>query len=569
MRSRIILLFSGLAIFWSVAILRAGFLQLTPNDKLQSLASRQYKTTVALQARRGAILDRYGKDLALSETTFSLFADPSVIQKKRVLARKLSKELNISFDTILDRVSDSEKRFVWIQRQMSLEQRNRIQDLGLKGLGFIEEAKRVYPNESLLGNVIGFVGREGQGLEGLELSQNDQLTKNRRTLSVRRDARGRPLVVADQLFTEIDEGADLQLTIDMDLQHLLENEIRGAVHDFVADQAFGIVLEAKTSAILAVAMSPGMDPNHPHKTAAEHRRNRIVTDVFEPGSTMKTFAIAAALRENQVTPNKKYNTENGKFQIGRRIIREAEVKHQWPELTVSEILALSSNIGTSKIALEVGAEKLRRTFLDFGFGAKSGVDMPGEARGVVHNLPWNPHLLANISFGQGISVNFLQLANAYAAIANGGVLHQPFVVLAHKETDRVEIARPKPIRRVLTTEQASQMRMMLVGVTGAGGTGGNARVPGFLVGGKTGTAQKPNPLGKGYLPNAYISSFVGFIPAENPEYVILIAVDHPKERSYYGSSVAAPIFSRVASYAVRRQGLSPMLISMQGEGSVK
>ena len=286
-----------------------------------------------------------------------------------------------------------------------------------------------------------------------------------------------------------------------------------------------------------------------------------MTDVFEPGSTMKTFALAAGLRKGILSPNKKYNTENGQFRIGKRIIREAEVKHRWPELTVTDILALSSNIGTSKIALEVGASDLRETLVDFGFGQKSRVELPGEAKGTLHSLPWNDHLLANISFGQGISVNLIQLANAYAAIANGGTLHQPFLVLAQREGDKLEVTKPKPLRQVLTPEQASHLRMMLVAATAEGGTGTKARVPGYLVGGKTGTAQKPDPSNRGYLSQAYISSFAGFVPAENPEYVIVVAVDHPK-KSYYGSTVAAPVFARLASFLLRRQGVSPVLASL-------
>ncbi len=544
-------------------LLRGAWLQLFPNEKMKSYAQRQFQTSVSLQARRGAIVDRNGRDLAVSETAYSLYADPKLLKSPRRTARLLARELNLSVEVLASKFSDPSKRFVWVARALDQKIRDRIQPQKVPGLGWIEESKRVYPNDTILGPVLGFLGSEGQGLEGLERAYDQLLTSKQKRVDVRRDARGRPLILDGQIFEESLEGLELQLTLDLDLQHQLESELKQAVHEFAADQALGVILDAKTSAVLAMGVTPGFNPNEPLKFSADSRRNRPVTDLFEPGSTLKTFAVAAALREGLLTPNKKYKTEQGRFRVGDRIIREAEASHQWSELSVSEILALSSNIGTTKIAFEVGAEKMRQALLDFGFSQKSGVDLPGEAKGVLGALPWSPHLLSNISFGQGISATALQVANAYAAIANGGVLYRPFTVLAQKDlqTGKVEISKPQLIRRVLTTEQAAQMRMMLVAVTGENGTGKTAKVDGYLVGGKTGTAQKPNATSRGYMPDAYISSFAGFIPAENPQYVIFVAVDHPKQRSYYGSQVAGPLFSRLASYAVRKQGISPLLIS--------
>lgn len=273
---------------------------------------------------------------------------------------------------------------------------------------------------------------------------------------------------------------------------------------------------------------------------------------------MKTFVIAAALRENVIKPSTKFYCEKGSFRVGDRVIREAETKEKFENLTVSEILAVSSNVGTTKIAFKMGAEGLRQSLLDFGFGQRLGVDLPGEARGMLQALPWRPHLLSNISFGHGVSTTPLQIANAFAVIANGGVLNTPYIVQSVRdaETGMVTETEVKPIRRVLTPEQAAQMRAMLVGVT-TEGSGGNARVDGFMVGGKTGTAQKVNPTGRGYIQGSYISSFGGFIPANDPKFVIYVAVDSPR-KAYYGSTVAAPVFSRIASYAVRKEGIAPL-----------
>lgn len=562
MKSRIILLFAGVMVLWGALILRAAYLQFLPNEKLQSLQNRQFQTVVTLQARRGAIIDRNGRDLAMSSTAYSLYADPKILEKRKPLAKALAKELGVSVDSVYSKIKDGNKRFVWIQRLMDEEKANKIKSWNIRGLSFVEEWRRIYPNESLLAHTLGFLGSEGQGLEGLEKSFEADLKGNAKKVSVRRDARGRPLIADGLLFTENPDGNEIKLTVDSDIQYNLENELAQAVQKHEADSAVGVILDAQTSAVVAMASVPTFDVNKAMKTSADIRRDKVATDAFEPGSTLKTIVIASALGQGLIAPNTKFFCENGSFKVGDKIIREAESHETFGNLTVSEILAVSSNIGTTKIAFKMGAEGLRQGLLDFGFGSRLGMDLPGEARGTVQALPWRPHLLSNISFGHGITATPLQMANAYAAIANGGVLNTPFIVqsLRDNETGQVRQMQPKPIRRVLTPEQASQMRLMLSAVTADGGTGKNARVNGFIVAGKTGTAQKVNPNGRGYLRGAYISSFAGFIPANNPKFVIYIALDHPR-KGFYGSQVAAPIFSRVASYMVRKEGLAPVLLT--------
>lgn len=559
MKARIVIIFVGIVALWSLLILRAGYLQFLPNDRLNSLQNRQFQTKVTLQARRGAIVDRHGRDLAMSAAAYSLYADPKILENRKVVAKKLAKVLGQSTESIYAKIKDKQRRFVWIQRLLDQPQANEIKSWEIRGLSFVEEWRRVYPNETLMAQTLGFLGIEGQGLEGLELGYEKVLAGNPKKVLVKRDARGRPLINNGLMFTENPEGNELRLTVDSELQYRLETELANAVSTFEADHAVGVVLDAKTSAILALASAPTFDVNKAQKTAPEYRRNKIVTDTFEPGSTMKTFVIAAALRENLVQPNSKFYCERGSFRVGDRIIREAETKEKFEDLTVAQILAVSSNVGTTKIAFKTGADRLRQGLLDFGFGQRLGVDLPGEAKGSVLPLPWRQHLLSNISFGHGISSTPLQMANAYAAIANGGVLNTPYIVDAIRdaETGVLEETKVKPIRRVLSPEQAAQMRAMLVGVTGNGGTAGNARVEGFMVAGKTGTAQKVNPHGRGYVPGTYISSFGGFIPANDPKFVIYIAVDSPK-KAYYGATVAAPLFARIASYAVRKEGIAPL-----------
>lgn len=562
MKSRIILVFAGVMVLWSALILRAAYLQFLPNEKLQSLQNRQFQTVVTLQARRGAIVDRNGRDLAMSATAYSLYADPKILEKRKQLSRQLAKELGVSVESIYSKIKDPTKRFVWIQRMMDESKAERIKAWNIRGLSFVEEWKRVYPNETLLAHTLGFLGSEGQGLEGLEKSFDHELKGNAKKVSVRRDARGRPLIADGLLFTENPDGNEIKLTVDSDIQYNLENELAQAVQKHEADSAVGVVLDAQTSAIVAMASVPTFDVNKAMRTPADVRRDKVATDAFEPGSTLKSLVIASALGKGLIAPNSKFFCENGSFKVGDKIIREAESHETFGTLTVSEILAVSSNIGTSKIAFKMGAEGLRQGLLDFGFGSKLGLDLPGEARGTVQPLPWRSHLLSNVSFGHGISVTPLQLANAYAAIANGGVLNAPFIVhsIRDSETGKIREMEQKPIRRVLTPEQASQMRMMLSAATIEGGTGKNARVNGFTIAGKTGTAQKVNPNGRGYIKGAYISSFAGFIPANDPRFVIYIALDNPR-KGFYGGAVAAPIFSRVASYAARKVGLTPVLLS--------
>lgn len=564
MKSRIIVIFLGFVLLWTALIVRASFLQVVPNPRLEVLKKKQFETTITLASRRGAIVDRGGRDLALSMSTYSLYADPKIIKNRVQVARKLSKVLGVSSKVIYKKIANPKRRFVWIERFLEPDVADQVRDLNERGLRMVKEFKRVYPNERLLAPLLGFVGGEGQGLEGIELKYNDSLGANKKRVSMRRDARGRPLVIDGMMFAENPDGAEIRLTIDSEIQFLLEKELHKAIVDLDAAAAYGVILDAQTSEVIAMVSAPSFDANRGASVPAEYRRNKAVTDSFEPGSTMKTFLVAAGLRENVIAPNTRYDTENGQFKIGNRIIRESDTKHKWPSLSVSEILAFSSNIGTSKIALDLGPKVLRNTLLDFGFGEPSGVDLPGEAKGTILPLPWRPHLLANVSFGHAMTATPLQIANAYAAIANGGVLKKPYVVSSIRdvETGEEKQFQPTEIRRVLSDTHAAQLRLMLGAATARGSTGVKAQVEGFVVGGKTGTAQKVDPNGRGYIPGGYISSFAGMIPLSDPKFVIFIAVDHPKKKyTYYGSDVAAPIFSKVASYAVRKAGLSPVRLS--------
>ncbi len=562
MKSKILTLFVGVCFLWALIILRAGYLQFMPQEKLNALQTRQFETVVTLPARRGSIYDRHGKELAMSSPAYSLYADPKMIENKKSVAKQISQITGGNSREIFQKIKDKTKRFVWIDRLLTSAAADNIRAIKVKGLGLVEDWKRDYPNDQLLGSTLGFVGKEGQALEGLELLHDRILRGEKKKVNLRKDARGRPLIQDGLLFTETPQGKEMKLTIDADLQYFVEVELADAVKKYQADGGWVVVLDAKTSAIRALANAPTFDPNKPLLTAAADRRNRVVTDTFEPGSTMKTFVIAEAIESKMVKPNTKIFCENGAFKIGKRVIHEAEKDHAQGTISVSEVLAYSSNIGTSKIALMMGDQKLKDGLLSFGFGQKTGVDLPGEAKGITVALPWIDHLIANISFGQGITATPLQIANAYAAIANGGVLNQPYIVesITDAETNETIATAPKEIRRVVSVETAAQMRLMLTGVTSEKGTGEAARVPGYIVGGKTGTAQKIKSEGRGYIPKGYVASFSGFIPANEPQLVIFVGLDRPRI-GFYGSKVAAPLFSKIASYAVRRDGVTPEFLT--------
>ncbi len=538
-------------------------MQVLPHEKFKVLKEKQFRRVVTLQPSRGIIWDRNNKELAASITSYSLFADPSLIENATDVSYKLGSLLKKNPKSIRRMISDKDKKFVWIERKMDEEMKDRISSYKIRGIGFVEESKRIYPNHNLLSHALGFVGQEGQGLEGLEMKYNDALSGNQKKLLVQKDARGRPLIVSGKLFNDQPDGLSIQLTIDGEIQHTLEQELRIAMEEHNADSAVGVVMEAHTNEVVAMASVPDFNPNAALSAPEESRKNRVIVEPFEPGSTLKPFIVAGALREGKLKPNSKYYCEKGFFKVKDRIIKESDAKHRFEWLTASEILAKSSNIGMVKIGFQLGATQTQSILEDFGFGSKTGITLGGDSKGIVPPGPWREVKLANVSFGHGIATTALQITNAYAAIANGGVLKEPLLVksVLDSQTGEREDFESKTIRRVLSEEQAQTMLLMLTGVTNQQGTAVAARVAGFPVAGKTGTAQKVDPSGKGYLKGAYISSFAGIIPAHQPKYVIYVAVDNPKNKKYYGSEVAAPLFAKVGSYAIRKSGMSPVLLS--------
>ena len=561
MKNRIALIFLFVTLCWGLLFVHGMYIQVWPHPRLKELRNRLFETTLEIPARRGVILDRDGKELAVSISGYSLFADPAILEGRNAVAARLAKQLRMSKSDLKAKFKQTDRRFVWIQRGLNEDKKNLIQSWKVRGLGFIEEPRRVYPQDHLAAQVLGFVGADGHGLEGTELFLDKRLSGKSRKVLLPRDARGRPLLADGHVLTDIPDGSEATLTLDSELQYVLESELEAAVRIHNAQSAVGVVLDAQTSEILAMAQVPLINLNRILQEPVQWRRNRPVTDAFEPGSTLKPFVIAAALHEGTLKPNRRIDCEGGKFKVGIHWITEAEKTHHFGMLTVNEILSYSSNVGMAKIALELGAPQLRSWLERFGFGRSTGVDFPGEAKGILSPLPWRPHFLSSVGFGQAVATTPLQIAQAYAVIANGGILRKPFLVKTLRNPERedgVEFT-PEAGQRVLTPQETSILTFMLTSATTGQGTGINARIPGFPVAGKTGTAQKIDDKSGGYKKDAYISSFAGFVPAHDPRFVIYIAVDEPKN-GYYGSQVAAPVFSKVAQFAVRKKGLAPILI---------
>ncbi len=563
MKSRIIFVYFALVFFYAFFIVRGALLQFFPDDRLISAQKRNFETSIQLKPRRGTIYDRHGRELAITVSSHSLFADPSLIKFPKVVAKKLARILKIPSHLIYKKIRNKRRRFVWLKRHIKDKDWDKIRSWKLSGLAVLEEPKRVYPNGSLIAQTLGFVGHDGYGLEGVELSYDKVLSGEEKKVLVQKDAMGRPLFVdtIKDLINFKGNGADIYLTIDSDLQFFFEKELRKVKKTYSAHSALGLIMKPQTGEILAMAHVPSFNLNNPFQSQPQLFRNRSITDAFEPGSTFKPFVIATALKKN-IPPSKSYDGMGGRLVVGGHTIKEAESTYQFENLTLREILSHSSNIGSAQVALDVGTDFLYQSLKEFGFGSKLGFQLAGESSGILNQTPWTKLQLATIGFGHSITTTPLQMVTAYSAIANGGILKQPYLVksISDPKTGEKENFEPRNIRTVLTPREAKAITVMLISAVSDKGTGWRAKVKGFLVAGKTGTAQVVDSKKGGYIKGQYIASFAGFIPAHDPRFTIYVVVDRPQKK-FYGSRVAAPVFANVAEYAVRRSGASPIIIT--------
>ena len=534
---------------------RAYYLQVVIAPDLQGRAEQQRQRVVKLAPQRGSILDRNGNPLALSLDAQSLYADPLLVKEPQQVAGKLAKILGLPKKQLVQLLTEK-KRFVWIKRKLDPEIAMQVEQLRIAGLQFVTEHKRYYPQANVGAHVVGFTGLDPRGLEGVELEYDQLLQGEPGRLLSQRDARGRGLATEDQSVQGGVPGNNLQLTIDRSLQYIAEKELARAVKTARAVGGTVVVLEPASGKILALSSQPDYNPNLPGSYRASKRRNRAVCDMFEPGSTFKPFLLAGALEDGIVRLNQKTDCENGRYSVGGKVIRDHA---RYGKLSLEEMLKFSSNIGFAKLGKALERERYYAYIRDFGFGEPTGLDLPGESGGLVRPPSrWFEIDLAAISFGQGISVTAVQMASAMAVIANGGLLMEPYVVETVSDADGQLVRRrlPQVKRRVISEQTAKRVREMMVSVTEAGGTGTKAALPGYRVAGKTGTAQKVDSVTGGYSPDKRVSSFIGFVPAENPALVISVTVDEPQGKTY-GGLIAAPVFAKIAEQALSYLNILP------------
>jgi cell division protein FtsI (penicillin-binding protein 3) len=550
-----IYLVGGFIIVLFVAVsVRALELQVLNRDRALRVAMAQNRGLFTLLPRRGKILDINKKELAVNVEAESIYVRPKEVKDPNQFAKKLSKYVGLSQEEILKMLL-SKKPFVWIERLSEPEVVAKIKSADLDGIGFIGEPKRVYPNGHLAGQVIGFTNVDSAGIEGVEYYLDSLLAGRPGKIIVKRDARGRQIINSPIDTESSVSGSDVILTIDSQIQYVVEKELKEGVEKVGAKRGMAVLMNSETGAILAMASYPFFDPNDFMKYPEETRRNLPVWYSFEPGSTIKVFLVAAALEEKKVNPASRFDCENGRRKVGASIINDV---HPYDILSVAEIVEVSSNICAGKIAETLGKDSFYKYLKAFGFGEKTGIDLPGESSGILTNSRnWGSVELATLSFGQGISVTAIQLASALSSIANGGYLVKPYIVdkIIGLDGRVIEEKKTRVIRRVISYDTAKEVTRILEGVV-ENGTGKKAAIPGYRVAGKTGTAQVPNPETGGYYSDRHVSSFIGFAPADDPKITLVVVVENPKT-SPYGGAVAAPIFKGITEKVLFYLGVPP------------
>ena len=520
-----------------VALLgRSLYLQSFHKRFLQEKGDARYNRTLVLPSQRGKITDRYGELLAISSPVESVWANPSDVKIDANQTKKIAGLLGLKIDVVNKKLAKSEREFVYLKRRISPELAAEVMKLGVPGIYLQREYKRYYPAGEVTAHLVGFTGIDDQGQEGFELTMNKTLSGKSGSRKVIKDRAGH--IIEDLEAVKVpQDGHDVVLSIDRRIQYLAHRELAKAVDKFKAKAGAAIVLDAKTGEVLAMANVPTYNPNNPVNIQGKSR-NRAITDVFEPGSTMKTVTAAAALESGKYQPDTKIQTAPGYMSIGPATIHDA---HPHGVLTVAEVIQKSSNVGAAKMALSLDRQYMWGVFNLIGFGTKTRIGFPGEASGRLRDYKtWRPIEQATMSYGHGISVTLLQLARSYTVFANDGEL-KPVSLLKLKDA---------PVgTQVFSADTAHYVKDMLEMVVLPGGTALRAQVAGYRVAGKTGTTHK---LGDhGYEKSKYVGSFVGMAPASNPRLIMAVMIDDPSSGEYYGGTVAAPVFSAVMADALR------------------
>lgn len=535
---------------------RAVYLQAVNTDFLQMKGASRFSRVLEVPATRGRILDRNGEAVAISTPVKSIWAIPEDVKASPAQVKSLATLLNVDPAELQKKFSDTTRDFVYLKRQIPPEQAERIAELGLPGIYSQREYRRYYPGGDGMAHVIGFTGVGDEGQEGIELAFQSSLAGKAGSRRVIKDRRGS--IVEDlESIRAAQDGKDLTLSVDGKIQNIAFGALKSAVEFHKAKAGAIVVLDVRSGEVLALANMPSYNPNNRGKLTGAQLRNRVMTDIFEPGSTLKPFTVALAVDEGRVRPDTMIQTAPGKLTIANHTISDA---HASGLLSVAQVIQKSSNVGAAKIALGLPKEDMWDLFKRVGFGAQPALGFPGEAQGKVRDWKtWRPIEQATMSYGHGISVSLIQLARAYSIFARDGEL-APLTL--------VRSDMPVAGRRVISVETARALREMLEMAVQPGGTAPRARVMGYRVAGKTGTAHKLE--NGGYAAHKYISSFVGFAPVSDPRLVIAVMIDEPSNGQYYGGAVSAPVFSQVMQGALRSLGVPPdapmQPVEVPGEG---
>ena len=552
--NRLALVFTLIVLGFGALAGRLVMLQILDAPAYARIALDQRKRVIEFPARRGTVFDRTGQELAISVDMQTVWADPQLVDDPDHEASLLAPILGIKEAPLAAKLRGTEpgSRFEYLARQVEPKVADEIKDLELAGIYMKPEAKRYYPNDRLASHVLGFTNVDGVGEAGIEAQYEEILQGTPGRMVLEQDPAGNPLPQAEFTYERPLPGRSLFLTIDKELQYFTERTLAQAVQTYNAKAATAVIIRPSTGEVLAMANVPDFDPNNAGDFKPGAQRNRAVTDQYEPGSIFKPVTFAAALEEDVVEPTTKFVVPDA-FPYIDRVFHDSHA-HPVMEMTVSDILTDSSNVGTIKIGLELGEERLDKYVHDFGFGAPTGLDFHGEVGGAV--LPredWSGTTIATVPIGQGIAVTAMQMAAAYSTLANDGLWTEPKLISATMNADGDIVASPEPAhKRIFSRKTARQLTEMMVRVVDEG-TGLEAQVPGYVVAGKTGTAQKVDETGT--YGEEYVASFAGFAPAKDPEIAIVISFDEPDV--IYGGSTAAPTFATIAEFALRRLGVPP------------
>ena len=532
----------------SLAAVRAAWLGTVQSSKLKRAAVSQQVATVEVPARRGTITDRHGVELAVSEPSDDVAANPMLIDDPAGVANRLAPLIGVPAGELLEKLTDRRRGFVYLKRLVPASKSRRVEKLDIEGIDLIPSSRRIYPQRFLASQLLGTVGIDGDGLGGLEYAHDKLLRGRSGQRRIVRDALGQAISLRDE--EEMRAGRNVRLTLDAAIQDRAEKVLGEVGQAFSPKGATAIVMDPRTGELLALANWPRVDANEIGKAPDYARTNRAAQFAYEPGSTFKPFTVAGALMERRVTPRTQFDLPST-IQVADRTIEEAH--GGLGSLDTAGILAQSSNVGTVLIGQRLGPDLFDRWVRRFGFGRSTGVDLPGEGTGIVPRpAEYSGSSMGNLPIGQGLAVTPLQMSTAYAALANGGILRPARIV---KSLDGEAAPRPRG-RRVLTPAVAASVRQMLEGVLAAGGTAEEVSIPGYKLAGKTGTAQKPDPETGGYSDTKYVASFVGFAPASAPQVLVTVMVDEPAG-VHLGGAVAAPAFEQIVSFALPYMRIPP------------